>query len=318
MPNTIPLRDWFEIIDGEYLSSFIADGGSSIKFAVTPEHLNAPLHEMADTRCRELGYLVLRLDARAMRAHMPQDFFFTLARQVDWRALARRVVLRLASENGYAVEGIGPENPDVYEAIATANDVSPRMVHTDLKPALYQEVFFDSNMAKDFRVSMSHLCWREFVPYEYTAQPLLDWLTGENTRISAVRPFSIAGGINRTTARYFIESSLYWIRHADYAGTVILFDNGRVTVARNPRDEHRYYTRPMTLEHYELLREFIDGVDRLTNTLMVVVTGDEFLDTSPERRSRGYGIYPALQTRVMDDVRDTNRANPVASLVLLS
>ena len=74
----------------------------------------------------------------------------------------------------------------------------------------------------------------------------------------------------------------------------------------------------MTLEHYEMLREFIDGVDRLRSTLMLVVTSEEFLDPSPDRRSRGYGIYPALQTRVMDDVRDSNRANPVASLVVLS
>ena len=318
MQNTIHLSHWFKVIDTEYLSSFIADGGSSIKFAVTPENLNSPLYEMVDTRGRELDYLVLRLDAKTMRAHMPQDFFFALARQVDWRELARRVVLRIASENGYGVEGVGPESPGVYEAIATANNVSPRMVHIELKPALQQEVFSNSNMAKDFRVCMSHLCWKEFVPFEYTGQPLLDWLTGENTKISGVRPFSIAGGINRTTARYFIESSLYWIRHAGYAGTVILLDSRRVTVSRNPRDDHRYYTRAMTLEHYELLREFIDGVDRLTNTLMVVVTSDAFLDTSPERRSRGYGIYPALQTRVMDDVRDLNRANPVASLVALS
>ena len=69
-----------------------------------------------------------------------------------------------------------------------------------------------------------------------------------------MRDFSIYTGINRATARYFIESALYWIRHVGYAGTVILFDNSRVTVARNPKDGLRYYTRAMAMEHYELLR----------------------------------------------------------------
>ena len=74
----------------------------------------------------------------------------------------------------------------------------------------------------------------------------------------------------------------------------------------------------MALEHYELLREFIDGVDRLAGTLLAIVTNLDFLDESPDRRSRGYGIYPALQTRVMDDVRDRKMVNPIASLVRLS
>ena len=318
MAHTIDIAHWFEVIDSEYLSSFIPEGGSSVKFAAVPERLIPSLGTMIEDRGRERDYLVLRLDARNERAHMPQDFFFTLARQMDWRTLARRAVLRFASENGYEAEGIDPATPGVYDAIAAAGNTSPRFVRADLAPEIQRHVFANPHMAKDFRVCMSHLCLREFAAHAYDAEPLLDWLTGENTRISSVRPFSIAGGINRTTARYFIESSLYWIQNAGYAGTVILFDNRRVTLSRNPKDGHRYYTRAMTLEHYEMLREFIDGVDRLRSTLMLVVTSDEFLDPSPDRRSRGYGIYPALQTRVMDDVRDSNRANPVASLVVLS
>ncbi len=318
MTNTIDIEHWLRVIDSEYLSSFIPAGGSSVKFVVAPEHLIPTLHTRLEDRCRELGCLMLELDAKDKRAHMPQDVFSSLARQVDWRTLARRFILKLASRKGYEVTGIPPEAPGVYEAIAEGNEVSPRAVLAELRPDIERKVLRDSSLARDFRVCMSHLCWRESDVHDYTAQPLLDWLTGENTRIGAVRPFSIAGGINRTTARYFIESSLSWIQNAGFAGTVILFDNRRVTLSRNPKDGYRYYTRAMALEHYEMLREFIDGADRLSNTLMIIVTSNEFLDTSPDRRSRGYGIYPALQTRVMDDVRDSHRANPVASLVVLS
>ena len=133
-----------------------------------------------------------------------------------------------------------------------------------------------------------------------------------------MRPFSIHTSINRTTARYFFESALFWLHHVGYPGTIILLDNSRVTLSRNPRDGLRYYTRAMVLEHYELLREFIDTTDRLTATLLVIVTSNDFLEEEAGARNRGFGIYQALMTRVIDDVRDRNLINPVASLVRLS
>ena len=319
MTNTISLDDWLQVINAEYLSTFVRNGGASIKFAVAPEGVRADLCKRIKARCRDLDYLFIQLDAKTLRAHMPQDFFFRFASQVDWRLLARRLILRFAAEQRYQVRDIDPEVAgDVFDAIAKANRLDSQSVLMELRPRIQNSIFKNIKMAKDFRVCMTQLCWREDTYGEYTGQPLLDWLTGVNTRISGVRPFFIYTGINRTTARYFIESALYWIRHVGYAGTVILFDNSRVTVARDPRDGLRYYTRARAMEHYELLREFIDGLDRLTGTLLVVLTNQDFLDESGTRGSRGYGIYQALRTRVMNDVRDKILANPVASLVRLS
>ena len=320
MPNTLSLPAWLKVIDKEYLSSFVLDGGASVKFAVAPNELKADLYSEIEVRCQGLDYLLVQLDAsaKATRAHMPQDIFFSLAAQVDWRLLARRMILGLAGEHGYEVDGIFPDATDnVFEAVAQANGLDAQFVLKAIRPEIQNRIFRNPKMAKDFRVCMSHLCLQEDTREEYTGQPLIDWLTGDNTRVSSVRPFSIYTSINRATARYFIESALYWIRSAVYAGTVILFDNSRVTLARNPKDGLRYYTRSMAMEHYELLREFIDGVDRLAGALLVVVTSREFIDDSGDRRSRGYGIYQALRTRVMEDVRDRILVNPVASLVRL-
>ena len=320
MRNTISLADWLRVMDAEYLSSYVKDGGASVKFAVAPDALKADLYARIKTLCETLDYELVKLDAKdtQTRAYMPQDIFFGLARQVDWRRLARGIVLRIASERAFSVEGIDPKDSDVFDAIAAANRLEPETVIREIRPEIEREVARDTYMARDFRVCMSYLCLQEYSRGEYNGQPLLDWLCGYNTRISNVRTFSIHTSINRTTARYFIESALYWISHAGRSGTVILLDNSRVTVARNPRDGWKYYTRAMTLEHYELLREFIDRVDQLSATLLVVVTNSDFLDESPLRSSRGYGIYPALQTRVMDDVRDRNRVNPLSSLVRLA
>jgi len=318
MPNPIPLPEWLDTMDAEYLSSFIPDGGASVKFAVTPEESRADLTARMRERCEEKGYVFVELSAAAMRAHMPQDIFFGMANQLDWRRLARRAVLRLAAKRDYEVASVDASSDiNVFDAIAQAGGLETQFVMQQIRPEIQKRVFRNYRMPRDFRTAMSHLCLSEDNRGGdgYAGQALLDWLT-EPVPIGNLRQFSIHTPINRTTARYFIEAALYWVRFAGCAGTVILFDNARVTVAKNPKDGLRYYTRAMAMDHYELLREFIDGVDRLTNALMVIVTDQEFLDDSRSRR--GYGIYQALQTRVMDDVRDRNLVNPVASLVRIA
>ena len=321
MDNTIPLRDWLEVMESEYLSSFVPDGGASVKFAVASDELKSDLHEAVWEKCAKTGMLLVSLDAATRRAHMPQDLFHGLASSVDWREAARRMILKLARDRVYRVEGIDPRSDgNVFSSIADANGLELQFVLDYMRPQIQERVFRESRMAKDFRGAMSHLCElennRDGEPYR--GQPIIDWLTGSNNRISSVRPFSIYTSINRTTSRHFFESALFWLHHVGYPGTIIMLDNSRVTLARNPRDGLRYYTRAMVLEHYELLREFVDTTDRLTATLLVVVTSNEFLEEETGSRNRGFGIYQALMTRVIDDVRDRNLVNPVASLVRLS
>lgn len=319
MTQAIPVADWVRHIDREYLSTFIRDGGGAVKFAVIASERMPDVARKLQALCTEQERLFVALDAITCRVHMPQDLFFRLAAQVDWQLLARRVVLRLLSKQAYRVDGIDPNGTaNVIDAVARANGIEAQSVLFELRPALEREVTRNANMAKAFRVAMTHLCHFErerAATGEYAGQPLLDWLTGANARISNIKPFHIHTPINRTTARYFIESALYWVRYAGYSGTLILLDNTRVTLHRNPKDGKRYYTRAMTIEHYELLREFIDDADRLPGTLLVALTDYTFVD---EQSLRGWGIYPALRTRVMDDVRDRNIANPVAALVRLA
>ncbi len=315
MSDTIPIQDWLQIIDREYLSTFIKDGGASVKFAVTPDPLKSNLDAEVSGYCQRMDYRFVKLDAVTIRVHMPQDIFFGLARQIDWRLLARRMIMKLAARGSYTLEGVDPAAcGNIFDAIAKANDLEPDSVLREIRPNIENAILKDTQMARDFRVAMSHLCWLENTHEDghYQGEPILDWLTGVNTRISNVRSFSIYTPINRATARYFIESALYWVRHAGYPGTVILLDNSRVTVARNPKDGLRFYTRPTAMDHYELLREFIDDLDRLAGMLLVVVTNQDFAE---ENKPRSYRIYQALRYRIMNDVRDRNRVNPIASLV---
>ena len=312
MSNTIDIDRWLDVIDAEYLNAFVAAGGGAVKIAIADPPVRLRLAREVKRRATSAGYLCARVDAGECRVHMPQDIFHSLAGQIDWRRLARSKVLAVAAGRGLEIEGIDPNATGPVEAIAGRNNIASGSVLLELRPAL-QYILDDPRMARDFRTAMYHLCMGECVAP--AAHPLLDWLTGVNPRIGPLRPYSIHTPINRTTARYFIESALYWVGHTGAVGTVLMLDTSRIALARNPRDGARYYSRAMAIDHYELLREFVDDADRLSHTLLLVATSGDFVD---DQAPRGWRIYDALRTRVMDDVRDRHHVNPVAALVRLA
>ena len=327
MSNTLSLRDWLDVIKEEYLTQFLQEGGSSIKFvvplgAVDRYQVMRELESMAGG----MNYIVVRVDASETRVHMADDVFCRAASQFPWRLSARKVVLRLAQEIGYQTEGIAAESAGpLLSAIASASSspdqpLSEEFIFRELRPKLESAVSVNRNLARDFRVAMTHLCLAETRDTSESQEgaPIIDWLTGANRRISSVRAYSIYNSINRTNARHFFESLLHWTKFVGYAGFVALLDDSRITLRRRQSDGLRFYTRPMAMDHYELLREFIDGTDRLESFLMVVLADEDFLDEGAGRSDRGMGIYRALMGRIADEVRDRTLINPMSALVRLS
>ena len=322
MTNTLGVQAWLDVIGKEYLQGFVKDGGSSIKFVVPVSSSLGPLlKETFAGIASNLGYMVARVDSSETRVHMPQEIFFKVAQQIDWRLLAKRMILRL-SEGVYLNSMIDPQDETpILQALSVANSVEEHLIGLELRRRLPNAVTTNVNMSKDFRAAMTHLCLTEMGgPGESPeASPLIEWLTGQNRRVSNVRAYSVYNAINRTNARHFFESLLYWVRYTGYAGTVVVLDNSRVTLSRNPRDGLLYYSRLTVMEHYELLREFIDSTDRLESFLMVILANIDFLNEDTNSPgSRGYAIYRALMGRIADEVHDRSQVNPMSTLVRLS
>lgn len=317
MTTTMAPDEWLAFIGREYLDGFIGDGGAAVKFPVPFDEASrhTVLEGMAGGAADQ-QYLVLRADAAETRIHMVDQLFGRLAEQVPWRDLSRHFLESLAAREQYTLPPPGPES--FADRLASVNDLGADFVGPELRRALQTSVFRDTSLATDFRVAMTQLCRAELFggsDGEMTHQAITDWLTGRNKAVSAVKPYQIRSRISRTNARYLLESMFVWVRRAGYRGTVVLLDIDRVTVARNPKDERIYYTRAALLDVYEVLRQFIDGTDRLQGCLIVVVPGREFVET--DKAMRGMGSYEALMFRVIDEIRDRNLVNPMASLVRL-
>lgn len=160
MTASIQPADWLRYIGEEYLTTFIGDGGSAIKFAVPMDDaLRSDLFDGLAAIGDQAGYLVVKINAAETKVHMVDEIFFQAAEQIPWHILSRKVIAKLAAESGYSwVDSVdGP----LYLHLADENQVDPQMLLLDLKKSIANKVFKHRNLSKDFRVAMTHLCIAE-------------------------------------------------------------------------------------------------------------------------------------------------------------
>jgi hypothetical protein len=309
---------WVDFVGREYLDSFVRDGGATIKFAVSIDDSVRPhVIDGLTVRAAELGYLVASVGAVDTKVAWIDKIFFRIAEQIPWQRLSERIIVRMAKEEGYVPPSDG--NDPLLARLAHANQTDPGFLRNLLREQIATKVFTPRTLSKDFRIAMTRLCLAQLTggeEGETTARVLTDWLTGRNSSIGAVKPYQIFSRINRANARHYFESLLRWVRLAGYTGTLVMVDLARVTLVKNPKDDGIYYSKAAVLDTYEVLRELIDGTDRLEACLVVVMPEIAFLDE--DTYGRGIGAYEALKLRIFDEIRDRQIVNPMASLVRLS
>ncbi len=321
MTATIDPKRWLTFLWGEYLDTFIRDGGTSIKFVVPLDETTRPeIENEIASRAEGAGYLGARVSSGDTRVHMIDQLFFRVADQIPWRQLSKNVLTRFAESAGYALPPQQEGSGAFAVRLAAANpNLDPEYLRIQGQPWIQNQVFGQRSLAKDFRVAVTQLCLAELLggpDGETKIEVITDWLTGRNKAVAAVKPYQIFTKVTRNNARHLLESLLRWVRFAGYPGLVIMMDISRVTIPRNPHDELLFYRKPAMFDSYEVLRQFIDATDRMKGCLMVVMPALDFLDQEPS--GRGMGAYSALNSRVYDEVRDSQLVNPMAALVRLA
>jgi hypothetical protein len=317
MTATITQAKWCEFIRREYLDGFVRDGGAVIKFCVPIEQqARAATWNALGVLGRELGYIVVKADAGITKISSIDQLLFYVAKQIDCLQLAEGVINRLCEREGYELPK--PSQRPFYERVAECNGIELNIAKINLERALGEEVSEHPELAKDFKTAMTQLCLAQMrggADAPLIAQALIDWLRGNSTNISAVKRYQIFTRITRANARRMLESLMRWVVMAGCSGTIILMDLARLAVAKNPRDDRIYYTTTMLYDAYEVLREFVDSIDRMTHCFIAVLPDASFLD---ELSGRGIALYQALRLRIIDEVRAREVVNPMAALVPLS
>ena len=313
--------EWLAIAQREYLQSFIRGGGAAVKFIVPTEEINhAGLRQGLRGVAEAEGYQFAWVDAATTRVYMIDHVFHEIAQQIDWDELSFSFVSRILSEQGLTLPS--DRFDFTLQKLATLNQRDARLLQQELLALPEKRLLHDYRMNQEFRLAMIRLCQAQFggdgvspVP----AEVIKEWLSGRLRRLVELKPALIFQKVARDNARHLLSSLSYWLHLAGKSGLVLMLDLSRCLVqrprAKEQQDDSRYYTLAMTLDTYEVLRQFIDATDELEFCFLVVVAPPAFLH--PDER-RGVYSYDALRMRIWDEIYDKQRVNPFSTLLRLS
>jgi hypothetical protein len=310
--------DFLDFLDKDYLAEYVGRGGAAVKLLVPGDESAAA--EMADgLDGLGDGFQHAAVDAATTRVHLIDHVFATVARQLDWVALAGAVVRAAFDQAGFPVPpGIDPAGPQLsVAAVANRHEVDAAELYRSVRRAVEQIVLKDMRLSHEFRVAMLRLCQERLGRGDVTEaerETVIGWLRGERVPAGDLRKLALHAKVSRQNARQLLLSLTRWVRLAGHAGLVLRIDLTRLAVARRPpaglRDGY-YYSKAATLDAYELLRQLIDGTDEFEGLFVAVLMPPELVNDE----TRGLPAYTALRLRVIDEVRDRQRANPYSTLV---
>ena len=312
---SITISEWVAHLRDEYLAEFVADGGAAVKVAVAPPELREAIAPAI--RQEATGYLTAHVDAMQTKVHMVHHLFHAIARQVDWDALAERWLRTALPGCGILVE---PDQPlSDIDAIARNNGRSVPLLYSDINRAITNGILCDYRMGKEFRTAMAMLCLWRINPQNVSAndaEVVKQWLHGERCNLTVLKRMQIYQRIGRHNARLLLASLATWVNMVGYRGLVLTLDlssviENDVAVLASVR-----YSRAALLDTYEVLRQCIDEIDEMMHFLLVAITGYGLLDPANPRRN--IDNYSALKMRIIDEVHDKHRANPLNVMVRLA
>jgi len=310
------LNEWIQLISDEYLADFIAAGGAAVKIAVAPEAQTAAVLDGVAAAATARGYIVARVDAAQTKVHMIDKFFYAVARQIDWEALTDRWLRSRLRENGILLAD-GQALHDL-EAIAEANGRQRPELLGEIARLITNGVLKDYALCREFRTAMAMLCLGRINPQNVSpsdADVIKQWLVGEKCNLGVLKRMQIYQRIGRHNARLLLSSLALWLHKVGYAGLVLPVDISAVVTEHASPFNPIHYTRNSVLDTFEVLRQFIDDTDEMSYLLFVAVSTPDLMDERNPRRN--VDNYAALKLRIIDDVRDRHRANPLNAMVRL-
>ena len=314
-PRAVRPEDWLDVMKREYVSSFVRHGGAAVKVVVPRDDedrhsLIAGLRSSAE----EHGFAFASVDAATTKLHLVDRLFHAVARQMPWHALASSLVRRLLAASGLEVTPQA-DGVDLAE-VARVNGRDVRWLAQDVKRQLERELVGHPGMCQEFRFAMIELCLEAIGEGQLQPGVAEQWLCGELRLISAMKRALIFSKIHRHNARHMLLSLTQWLRLAGRSGLVLSLDITQYTARRAGAAQGTtlFYTRPAIMDGYEVVRQLIDSTDDALGCLTVVVAPPDFLSNE----SWGLDAYRALKLRVIDEVHDRYKPNPVSALVRIS
>lgn len=304
-------EEYVSIMASDYLERYLIDGGSTVKVVLADDERRRGFSDKLVTRAKRLDYVCVSLDASNIRINKLEDVWFAIARQIDWLELARRF-LKVSLFPRFDI----PEDDCSIEAIARKNGLERWVVQRALDEVMHARLIRRGGLSAEFRRAIFNLIGSLLSPLGVVASAtpfVLQWLRGELDSIVPVKPAMLYRKIGKTNGRQMLVSLPKWLRDCRAAGLVLTIDIAKVTSSERIPDALNY-GRVARIDCYEVMRQFIDATDAVDGLGLWFAADTSFADDE----QRGMHIYPALEMRLAQDIHDTSRPNPFASMVRVS
>ena len=134
---------------------------------------------------------------------------------------------------------------------------------------------------------------------------------GEKLERFERRATSLFERLQRTNARYWLNSLIALLNYSGVKGFVVLIDDLEVLTKKDEEFGKFIFTPNQVKDFYELIRQIIDDAE-LLNQFFMVIAGDRSL-VDDERR--GFKSYEALWMRLQTGLIPSGRFNSFADIV---
>lgn len=310
------VASYLDLVTKDYLGDYVRHGGAAVRFVVAGnDEVALRWHHGLRAAAIADGYLCVSVDAADTRVHLIDQLYAAVAREVDWRDLARRQVRAAWDDLGLTAA----TDELTVAAIASHHEVDAREAARSIRRRLEALVLHDPSLAREFRLAVLRLCQAELGTSEVAEaerDAVICWLRVEPVALPALRSASLYARVGRHNARSLLTSLAAWRARVTGTGLVLDLDLARLAASRRPPLEERvgyYYSKAAVLDAYEVLRQLVDATDNLRGVFVAVTMPPALISDD----ARGLPAYSALHLRIVDEVRDRRRANPYAALARL-
>jgi len=285
----------------KYLADYLSQGGSKIKF-LTGRTGSGRTHflEMLAMEADKMGYIPISLSAREVWIHDFKEIYVSVLRQVNLIERLQPSCCEVIRQLGYNPDDI-PEDMTFVDYLSSQGKLDPltkREIRQQLEQLFLANPLIDNNFALACSLLTGGLLGHPTLE-EPSRRLLLLWLEGSReARLPSLRRLGLSPSkITKYNARHMLRSLVEVCRLAGYKGLVISIDDMDILVGADSTETIRY-TRLKREDAYESIRELIDEIDTLKNTMFVFSFERSLIDND----KAGLKSYQALWMRIQNEI----------------
>jgi len=310
MDRVGPVTDFWK---AQYLETYIADGGSKVKFLTGGNEIERSLALNNFIRDSEAsGYKTAYISAGKVWLHDFKHIYVAIFDMIDFESCLQACASRVIKELGYDPDLI-PEGQDFaswLQACGAFDPLTKREIRENLSEMFFGNTWIDNNFAISAALITGSILG--YPAIEPAAKDLLmAWHRGEKeARVSALRKLGLSPSrITRVNARHMLRSLVEIILISGYRGLAVAIDNLEMLSSTSALEEIRY-TKMRREDAYESIREMIDGLDTFSHFMIAFAFGKELL----EDEACGFKSYQALWMRIQNEI-ESERLNRFADII---